>query len=224
MFTDQHFFHDIDQIRPSILLSACLDGDNVRYDGKHKQVETIQRFILPHVNVIKTCPEVGAGLTVPRPPVQLVKSSYNATTHIIARGVDDPSLDVTKALIKFSKRTLKELPDVQACILKARSPSCGISTTPLHDNSGRQIGVTNGIFAAQMKSQSTSTLMVHEEQLTSEYHCKNFLFNCFCLHDIALSNSATGQQIENHYKKWLGLHLNHTEPSRAFSNYEHFKT
>jgi uncharacterized protein YbbK (DUF523 family) len=54
-------------------------------------------------------------------------------------------------LLKIASKSLLEcLPEVTDFILKARSPSCGYRTTPIHDaTSGEEIN-GSGLFAAQV--------------------------------------------------------------------------
>jgi uncharacterized protein YbbK (DUF523 family) len=69
---------------------------------------------------------------------------------IRALGVEDAALDVTLLLKIASKSLLECLPEVTDFILKARSPSCGYRTTPIHDaTSGEEIN-GSGLFAAQV--------------------------------------------------------------------------
>lgn len=92
--------------------------------------------------LLPLCPEVGAGLGVPRPPVQLV----NSMGGLRAVGRDDASLDVTVALEKFACQQLPELHSIAGFIGKSRSPSCGLETTPLFDLTGSHYADGSGIF------------------------------------------------------------------------------
>ena len=52
-----------------VAISACLLGLPVRYDGGAKSVSAVQK-LAQKVNVTKICPEISAGLPVPRPPAE----------------------------------------------------------------------------------------------------------------------------------------------------------
>ncbi len=91
-FNPQRFIHLASaSARAPVAISACLAGQAVRYDGTDKQfvgAETLGEML----NLIPICPEVGAGLPVPRPPVQLVSSDTGQR----ALGRDDqPSMSRT---------------------------------------------------------------------------------------------------------------------------------
>ena len=90
--------------------------------------------------------EVEAGFSVPRPPVHLVKTAHH---QIRAKGRDDPNLDATDQLQTFANHYLSHQ-QYDSAILKSRSPSCGIGTTPIYTEvtkSEKNTKLGNGIFA-----------------------------------------------------------------------------
>lgn len=102
-----------------ILVSACLLGDKVRYNGTDK--------LLSHPAIVKwqsqkrivpLCPEVAGGLPVPRPPAEI-----QANGTIIARTGEN----VTKEFELGAQIALRLCVQhqIQYALLKARSPSCG---------------------------------------------------------------------------------------------------
>ena len=54
-----------------ILVSACLLGDKVRYDGRGNYHPNI-KYILENFDVIPFCPEVEGGLSTPRIPSEII--------------------------------------------------------------------------------------------------------------------------------------------------------
>ncbi|KFL33612.1 MULTISPECIES: DUF523 domain-containing protein [unclassified Sulfurospirillum] len=103
-----------------ILISACLIGENVKYDGGNNAL---------HVKILETwkeqgvlvplCPEVLGGLAVPRPPCEVIEG----TTTVMCKSGEDVSV----AFAKGAKESLRMAQEAGVCmaILKARSPSCG---------------------------------------------------------------------------------------------------
>ena len=53
-------------------VSACLLGQEVRYDGGHKRDTFLTDTLGPFVEWVPVCPEVEIDLGVPRPPIRLV--------------------------------------------------------------------------------------------------------------------------------------------------------
>ena len=52
------------------LVSACLCGEKVRYDGKTKTVDKIKKLV-DEGKALPICPEVEGGLPVPRHPCEI---------------------------------------------------------------------------------------------------------------------------------------------------------
>lgn len=140
MVTDVMSFNDV---KPLVAISACLLGENVRYDGQTKYSPELVDILSPVFALQRVCPEVDAGLPVPRPAVQLM----SMPSGLEARGVLDIDLDVTEALTEFSHNWQAENAEVCGAVLKARSPSCGYGTTPVFNDVGVQYSTGNGLFA-----------------------------------------------------------------------------
>jgi uncharacterized protein YbbK (DUF523 family) len=125
-----------------ILVSACLLGEPVRYDGGTNRVEhpALARW-RREGRLVPVCPEVEGGLGVPRPPAE----SRGAA--VLTRG----GHDVTAHFAAGAGRALALAREYGAriAILKERSPSCGVHQ--VHDGtfSGRLVpgaGVTAALL------------------------------------------------------------------------------
>ena len=57
---------------PRIGISACLLGEEVRYDGSHKRDPYIVETLGPLVEWVPVCPEVELGLGTPREAIRLI--------------------------------------------------------------------------------------------------------------------------------------------------------
>ncbi len=150
-----------DSERPVVAISSCLLGENVRYDGKHKRDSCIAQYFSARVDWKPVCPEVGAGLGVPRPPVQLVGDKDRPS----ALGVENTNLDVTDALLDYAGEMLQELHGVSGYIFKSRSPSCGLTDTPLFDADGHDNGFTSGIYARVITTALPDLPVIDERRL-----------------------------------------------------------
>lgn len=103
-----------------ILISACLLGENVKYDGGNNALESgiLSKWKDEDV-LVPLCPEVLGGLSVPRPACEVLKG----TKTVVAKTGEDVSVAFAKGA-RESLRIAQEEGAVMA-ILKARSPSCG---------------------------------------------------------------------------------------------------
>ena len=102
-----------------IAVSACLLGENCKYNGGNNYSERVERFIQGH-DVIAICPEVLGGLTTPREPAELVNG--------VVKHKDGTSVDFE--FRRGAELALKEILDneVELVILQSRSPSCGVTS------------------------------------------------------------------------------------------------
>jgi len=113
-----------------ILISACLLGDPVRYDGKAKKLDHSGiEALLAQDRVIGFCPEVGGGLPVPRPAaeIQFGDGAAVLTNETSVKTRDGE--DVSPYFIAGAHRALalcREF-DIRVAIMTESSPSCGSS-------------------------------------------------------------------------------------------------
>ncbi|MAX65586.1 MAG: DUF523 domain-containing protein [Bacteriovoracaceae bacterium] len=101
-----------------LLISHCLLGEKVRYDGGHCLLATsVIKRLKREYELIPVCPEVMAGLSVPRLPIEIVDGRIRTKDFE----------DLTDLFIPVKKRIKKivETHKIQRALLKERSPSCG---------------------------------------------------------------------------------------------------
>lgn len=106
------------QSKNKVIISACLCGVKCRYDGKHKSNQQALELI-KNGQAIAVCPEILAGLTVPRPAADIING----------RVVEKNGKDVTELYQKGAELAYKFFQDsnieISKAILKKGSPSCG---------------------------------------------------------------------------------------------------
>lgn len=162
------FVHDThDNPLPIIGVSACLLGRPVRYNGERKHAPDITDMLAQHVQFDERCPEVGIGLPVPRPPIQAVESSSmesGATRNIRIVGIEQPENDFTDALTQYAQHMPSTL---HGFVLKARSPSCGVNTTPLVNQHGKPVRLISGQFAHTLHTRFPCMPICDESTLTN---------------------------------------------------------
>lgn len=99
-----------------IIVSACLLGENCRYDGNHNLIDDLTEN-LQNYEIISVCPEVLGGLATPRPSAEIKDK----------RVIANDNTDVTKEFLEGAKKTLEIAKENNSkiAILKEKSPSCG---------------------------------------------------------------------------------------------------
>lgn len=104
-----------------ILISACLLGEKVRYDGRDNLLNhpMIKRW-QAEGRLVPVCPESQGGLPTPRPPAE-TQSRFP----ILVTTRDGE--DVTPQFLRGAEKTLELARQHNCCcaLMKARSPSCG---------------------------------------------------------------------------------------------------
>ena len=101
----------------TILVSACLLGENCKYNGGNNRSERVLRYVDGH-EVIPVCPEMLGGLLCPRKPVEWVGE------RVLTRDGDD----CTEAFRLGVQRTMEIIAGrkIDLAILQSRSPTCGV--------------------------------------------------------------------------------------------------
>jgi len=158
-----------------LLVSACLVGQRVRYNGGTCTVDgTVLEKWAARGLVIPFCPEVAGGLPVPRPSAEIHGSGGESVLDGSGQVVTGAGADVTQAFLCGARCALEvaRAAGVRVAILKEASPSCGSSS--IHDGSfsGRCVpgrGVTaalllrNGI--AVFSEKEIAAALVHLDRI-----------------------------------------------------------
>jgi uncharacterized protein YbbK (DUF523 family) len=127
--------------KEKVIVSACLLGEACRYDGCSKKDAGVIAA-LEDRHVVPFCPEAPV-LGTPRGRISVIATE----DHGLRVKKDADGTDVTDALIEQTEQLIKAHPDAKKIILKSKSPSCGIGTTPILDEEGNEIGKGNGVAA-----------------------------------------------------------------------------
>ena len=100
-----------------IIVSACLLGENCKYSGGNNYDPKVENFVRGR-EVIRVCPEVLAGLGIPRIPIEIRDGK------VIRRDGVVVDASIREAVAKILDQIRDE--DIECAILKARSPTCGV--------------------------------------------------------------------------------------------------
>ena len=165
--------------RPLLGISACLGGENVRYDGVALRHDWIVGTLARHVRLVPLCPEVAIGMGVPREPIRLVQHG-NA---VRAEGVRDSRLDVTAPLAAYGVRMAETHAALCGYLFKARSPSCGPAGVPLFRAGSALPGADGGgVYAAQWQALRPELPVEEEGALGDPERWDRFVEGVFALH------------------------------------------
>lgn len=143
-----------------VLVSACLLGHLVRYDGGAMPCLSPRLAEWQAAGlVVPVCPEVAGGLPVPRPPCELQGGDGSGVLAGSARVVSAAGRDLTAAFIAGALAALAAAREHNAgrAVLKEGSPSCG--SRRIYDGtfSGKRIP-GQGVTAALLRQNGIEVL------------------------------------------------------------------
>ena len=109
-----------------ILVSSCLAGFQVRYNGSHSLHSTIREMVEKN-EAVAVCPEQLGGFATPREPAEIVGGNGEDVLNGRAKVVEKSGRDVTDLYLEGAYKTLKKAQEIKATtvVLREYSPSCG---------------------------------------------------------------------------------------------------
>jgi len=136
--------------KPKLLVSACLLGQETRYNGAHKYCSALFDGAFSAFELLSICPEVEIGLGIPRPPINL----YQKQNRIDIIVENEQGENITEKLRTFCQAYLAQAPNFCGVVLKKNSPSCGPSGVKLYHATASTLTATDdgvGEFAYQLQ-------------------------------------------------------------------------
>lgn len=130
--------------RIKIGVSACLVGENVRWNGGHSRDRYLTDTLGLYVEFIPVCPEVECGMGVPRETLRLVGDPDNPSLV-----TSKTNIDHTDRMNRWAQIRVKDLEKEDLCgfIFKKKSPSSGLLNVPVRTSKGMPQKKGQGIFA-----------------------------------------------------------------------------
>ena len=142
-----------------IMVSACLLGENCKYNGGNNYNQSVIDFVKGH-EVIPVCPEVMGGLPVPRIPAEILEG---AVRNKEGKDVDYEFRKGAKLAWQIAREN-----QIDLAILKSSSPSCGSKQIYDGSFSGRKIE-GQGVFAKLLMEDGIQVL--GEEDMEKNERC-----------------------------------------------------
>lgn len=125
-----------------ILVSACLAGENCKYNGGNNRNASVLELMTEH-EVTLICPEALGGLPTPRPPAEI---QNGVVVNRDGVSVDREFRLGAERCLEIARRIRPDL-----IVLQSRSPSCGVKQRYDGSFSGRLIdapGITAALLTA----------------------------------------------------------------------------
>jgi len=179
-------------------ISACLLGQNVRYDGGHKLDRFLRDTLGQYVEYVSVCPEVECGLSVPRESMRLEgnpDSPRLVTIHT--------KQDLTEQMVRWAQKRVLELEKEDLCgfIFKSDSPSSGMERVKVYGEKGMPVKKGVGIFAKIFMKHFPLLPVEEEGRLHDPKVRENFIERIFTLkrwRELLTKKGDRGNLVEFH--------------------------
>lgn len=132
-------------LKPQVVISACLLGEYCRYDGQIKEFFGLREAFSAY-EIIPFCPEAPL-FSTPRQRISvvLVEGKHRIIT-------DETKEDVTQKLEDAVHLFAKKYVHATTFVLKSKSPSCGLATTPILNEKNETVCLGDGLAAKIFKT------------------------------------------------------------------------
>ena len=186
-------------------VSACLLGQQVRYDGGHKAdpfiIETLGRYFC----WVPVCPEMEIGLGTPREPIRLEGEVLAPSLIAIESGHDH-----TAGMQRFAAQRVPQFAELglHGYILKKNSPSCGMTGVRVYGSSGRPRRSGRGVFAQALMTRWPLLPVEEEGRLQDPGLREHFIERVYACHRwrrFLASNPAPQDMVQFHARNKLSL-------------------
>lgn len=186
-------------------ISACLLGQEVRFDGGHKKDAFLTAVLAPHVAWVPVCPEVEVGLGTPRETLRLVRED-GRTRMITTRS----RVDHTDAMQAWARERVETLAaeDLDGYVLKKDSPSCGMERVKVYGTDGPGVRDGRGVFAEVLMTRLPLLPVEEEGRLLDARLRENFIERVFAyrrLKDLVASTWSVGALVRFHTAHKMAL-------------------
>lgn len=196
-------------------ISRCLLGDEVRFDGGHKQDHFLTDVLGRYVEWVSVCPEVEAGLGIPREAMRLVGNPRQPRLITITSQQDHTA--AMETMIEERLDALNKL-NLSGFVFKRGSPSCGVERVRVYTPQGMPSHSGAGVFAKAFRDAFPLIPVEEEGRLCNSALRENFIERVFCyrrLQDL-LQNGLNRQELIRFHTIHKYLLLSHSP--------QHYKT
>jgi uncharacterized protein YbgA (DUF1722 family)/uncharacterized protein YbbK (DUF523 family) len=157
-------------------VSACLLGDQVRFDGGHKRDPFLTDLLGAFVEWVRVCPEVELGLGTPREALRLVRHGDDIRMVNTRSG-----RDISDAMRAWARARVEALAGERLAgfVLKKDSPSCGMERVKLYGDGVMAERKGRGLFADALMQRFPRLPVEEEGRLSDSRLRENFVERVF---------------------------------------------
>ena len=192
-------------------ISACLMGENVRFDGGHKRLAFAMDDLVPFVAFTAVCSEMAIGLPAPRPALRLVQNPHGQIA--LRNRKEKSAIDHTASVEAFSRNRVRQFAELCGYIVCAKSPSCGMERVRVYAAQGMQkTGV--GLFTRVLQQQLPWLPVEEDGRLQDAQLRENFVARVFTLWEFnqLMRQPLTRGGLMAFHRRYKLLLLAHSQP------------
>jgi len=160
-------------------ISACILGQEVRYNGGHKLDRFIRDTLGQYVEFVPVCPEVDIGLGIPRETLRLVEGESGRPRMMAPKSGSEH----TNTMIEYAKQKCDQLAELGLCgyVLQKGSPSCGMERVRVYPQleGGMPRRDGRGLFAQALIDHSPLLPVEEDGRLNDPVLRENFIERVF---------------------------------------------
>lgn len=199
------------QRKPVLGISDCLTGAEVRFNGGHKRSRYCTDTLSEYFDFRPVCPEVGIGMSVPRPPIRMVEKGDEI--RVIA--TDAPDQDYTQQLRQYAHGAMPQLTGISGYVFMQKSPSCGVNSSKVYGENGYPAYSGPGAFADEFMKLMPLVPVIEAGQLNDAGLRENFMTRVYAYFEWQTQveeNLSVNALLEFHRRHKLQLRI-HKEKS-----------
>ncbi len=203
---------DTPERKPQLGIGACLMGNPVRYNAQTKAPNNHVRQLTALFEMRPFCPEMNAGLGVPRPPIHIVGDGDT----IRVLDVDSHQHDYSEALAAGADKYLASAPDICGYILVKGSPSCGFDRVKRFNAAGNLVAKdAQGMYAARLAAVDPLLPLEDDERLNDPGLRESFITRALTYHDWKqlLAGGLSAGRLVDFYSRYKYLVMAHHVPT-----------
>jgi len=192
--------------KPLVLISSCILGNKVRFNGGHTKFDWITDYLAKYVDFVPICPEMAMGMGAPREQIH-IEYKRGEESRLIGRSGTDYTLQMNAAKEEYSSSLLKK--DFDGIIMQAKSPSCALERVKYRNSeTGIPDKVEAGIFGKFFIENFPNTPMMDSGRLINLEQRHIFLSKLFANFDFKqnVNSISTFQEFHQSYKYLLMGH------------------
>lgn len=210
--SEDSFSADKLQHKIPVGISACLLGDNVRFNGGHSRSDYCDATLSDYFDYQKFCPEVAAGFGTPRPTLRLEGNPQDPRmTYSNQKGGD-----ITHTFMEASLPYIDKLAHLDGYILMKNSPSCGLERIKVYQENGHpHMQRTSGLFTKALRERYPLLPVEEDGRLNDPLLKENFLMRVFAHHEFrhCVEIAPSMKSLIEFHSRYKYLVMAHSQPA-----------